>query len=112
MARPAGTPWSSDAAGVLVSVRLTPRSARDAIDGVEELADGRLVLKARVRAVPEAGKANAALMRLLAKTLHVPATSVSLAAGASARTKTVRIAAAPSVAETVIEALARMGAKR
>jgi len=46
---------------------LTPKSARDEIGGIEELADGRTVLKVRVRAVPQDGEANAALQRLIAK---------------------------------------------
>ena len=53
-------------------VRLTPKGGRDAIDGIETLADGRTVLKARVRAAPSEGEANAALIQLIAKTLGVP----------------------------------------
>ena len=46
-------------------VRLTPRASKDGIDGLKEIADGACV-QARVRAVPEDGKANAALLELLA----------------------------------------------
>ena len=52
-------------------VRLTPKGGRDAIDGIERLADGSVVLKARVRAAPSEGEANAALMRLIAKAVGV-----------------------------------------
>ncbi|MGL4442464.1 MAG: DUF167 family protein, partial [Alsobacter sp.] len=55
------------------------------------LSDGRRVLKARVRAVPEAGKANAALARLVAAACGVAATQVSLASGATARVKSLHI---------------------
>jgi hypothetical protein len=68
-------------------VRLTPKGGRDAIDGVEHLADGRSALKVRVRAAPSDGEANAALVRVIAKALRVPARQVSLVAGASARIK-------------------------
>ena len=71
-----------------LTVRLTPKSTRDALEGIERLADGRAVLKARVRAVPEAGAANAALMRLLAEVLSVPARAIKLESGATSRVKT------------------------
>ncbi len=69
-------------------MRVTPRGGRDAIDGVETLSDGKPVLKVRVKAVPEDGAANEAVRRLLAKALRLPASAVSLEAGATARLKT------------------------
>ena len=45
-------PWSAIAGGIALAVRLTPKGGRDAIDGIESLADGRSVLKARVAAPP------------------------------------------------------------
>jgi uncharacterized protein len=84
-------PWTTTADSVVVIVRLTPRGGRDAIDGVAQLADGRSVLKVRVRAAPSEGEANAALMKLIAKTLGVAVRDVSLVAGASARLKHLRI---------------------
>ena len=87
------------AGGVELFVRLTPKSARDAIEGVEAGADGRAFLKARVRAVPEKGKANQALEKLLASALGVPASSVSVVAGGTARVKTVRVAGDPELIE-------------
>jgi uncharacterized protein YggU (UPF0235/DUF167 family) len=38
----------------MLAVRLTPRGGRDAIDGIEQLSDGRRVLKVRVRAAAAA----------------------------------------------------------
>lgn len=78
--------------GVELHVRLTPKSAKDAIEGVETTADGRSHLAARVRAVPEKGAANAALEKLLAVALGMPKKSVSVVAGGTSRLKTVRIA--------------------
>ena len=72
-------------------VRLTPKSARDSLEGVETAADGRSHVKARVRAVPEDGKANKALVKLLAKELGMPASRIAIVAGETARLKTVRI---------------------
>lgn len=73
--------------GVTLHVRLTPKGGRDAIDGIERLADGRSVLKVRVRAAPSEGEANTALIRLIAKALHIPPRDVTLAGGATSRVK-------------------------
>ena len=70
------------------------RGGRDAIDGIEQLADGRRVLKVRVRAAASEGEANAALVRLVARRSASPPRDVSLVAGATARIKRLRIAGA------------------
>jgi uncharacterized protein len=67
-------------------VRLTPRAHRDAIDGVR---DGLLL--ARVRAPPVDGRANAALVKLVAKALGVPRSRVEVVRGHGAREKVVRV---------------------
>ena len=72
-------------------VRLTPKGGRDAVEGWETASDGSEHLKARVRAVPEDGKANTALIALLAKTLAVPKSAIRLASGATARLKRIEI---------------------
>ena len=92
MAVVADLPWTTTADGVIVDVRLTPRGGRDAIDGIERRADGRAVLKARVRAAAQDGEANAALCRLLAEAVGTAPRQVTLLAGASARLKRIRIA--------------------
>jgi uncharacterized protein len=84
-------PWAACADGLLVSVRLTPRGGRDLIEGIELLADGRCVLKARVRAAATEGEANEALMRLLARSAGVAPRAVRLVAGATARLKRLHI---------------------
>jgi uncharacterized protein (TIGR00251 family) len=58
---------------------------------VETDAEGKAYLKARVTAVPEKGKANKALIALLAKSLRVAKSSVSLASGEMSRKKILRI---------------------
>jgi uncharacterized protein len=75
-----------------LAVRLTPKSGRETIDGIELLADGRCLLKVRVRAAPSEGEANEALCRLIAKAVHVPPRDVAIAAGATARIKRLTIA--------------------
>ncbi|MBB5753107.1 DUF167 family protein [Prosthecomicrobium pneumaticum] len=86
-----GLPWRVDATGLTVAVRLTPKGGRDAVDGVQTLSDGRPVLAARVRAAPDKGAANAALLALLAETAGVARGAVSLVSGATARQKQVHI---------------------
>jgi uncharacterized protein YggU (UPF0235/DUF167 family) len=81
-------PWRIRPEGLEVRVRVTPRSGRDAIDGVEALSNGQPVLKVRVRVAPEDGAANEAVRRLLAKALKRPASAVSLEVGVTARLKT------------------------
>lgn len=92
MAYPTDDAWRIVPDGIEVAVRLTPRGGRDALDGVEALADGSRVLRARVRAAASEGEANAALLRLLADALAVSTRQVTLIAGAKARRKRLRIA--------------------
>ena len=82
-------PWTQRPDGLLVEVRLTPRAAMDRIDGIDLLSDGTPVLKARVRAVPEKGKANDAILKLLAKALGLPSSRARLQSGDTARRKSI-----------------------
>jgi uncharacterized protein YggU (UPF0235/DUF167 family) len=93
--------------GLDIFLRLTPRTSREAIGDVEEGADGRAHLAARVRAVPEKGAANAALEKLVAGFLAVPQSSVTVIAGSTARLKTVRVAGDGKVlAEALLKRIA------
>jgi uncharacterized protein len=76
---------------VLLRLRVTPNAGRDVIEGFEALADGTRVLRIRVSAVPDKGKANAAVIALLAKALGLPKSALTLVSGDTARLKTVRI---------------------
>jgi uncharacterized protein len=75
----------------VLTVRLTPKGGRDAIEGIDQMADGRSVVKARVRAAASEGEANAALVSLIARTLAVPPSRVTLIAGAAARIKRLNV---------------------
>ena len=95
--------------GVTLPVRLTPKSSRDEVVGVEDHA-GACVLKARVRAVPEAGRANEALETLIAKWLRLPPSSVTVAHGGKSRLKQVAVAGDGDAVAG--DALARLIAQR
>lgn len=101
--------WSVTPAGLRVAVRLTPKGGRDAIDGVVSLADGTAVLKARVRAAPENGEANAAILALLASTAGIPKSNAVLVTGHTARLKTIVLAGdGATLAATFTTALAAL----
>jgi len=102
-------PWTAANGGLFLDVRLTPKGGHDALDGIAPLADGRAVLKARVRAAPHEGAANAALTRLIAKAAGVPASRVSIVSGTTARIKRVRIAGEPRAIAAALETAAACG---
>lgn len=89
-------PFEAVADGVRVTVRLTPKASRNAVTGIQETVDGRRALKVSVTAVPEAGRANEALVKLLAKEWHLAKTSLTVIAGATDRNKTLHIAGDPA----------------
>ncbi|MET3912048.1 uncharacterized protein (TIGR00251 family) [Bradyrhizobium sp. S3.3.6] len=89
-------PWRISTTGVSIALRVTPRGGRDGVDGVEQLSDGRSVLKVRVRAIADGGEANRAVLVLLAKSLGVPKASVTLLSGTTSRLKQVAIAGDPA----------------
>jgi uncharacterized protein (TIGR00251 family) len=102
-------PWRIEANGLLVVIRLTPRGGCDAIDGIAQLADGRRVVKVRVRAAASEGEANAALMKLIARSLGVAVRDVSLIAGATARLKRVRVSGAGATLAATLEKICAIG---
>ena len=112
MAAPGGKPWVIRADGLNLHVRLTPKSSRDALEGVEILSDGNCVLKARVRAVPEDGKANVALIALAAKTLKIPASTIRLASGATSRHKVLALDGDTAELTAKLEAISKASAQK
>jgi uncharacterized protein len=84
-------PWRYSTQGVSVALRVTPRGGRDGIDGLERLANGRLVLKVRVRAIAEGGAANRAVTEFLAKALGVPKARVRILSGTTSRLKQIAV---------------------
>lgn len=91
----------------IIDVRVTPRSVRDAIEGLERRPDGRTVLKARLRAAPAEGAANEALRRLIARELGIAPRQVEIVAGAAARQKRLRIAGDTKAVDAMLERLTK-----
>jgi uncharacterized protein (TIGR00251 family) len=84
-------PWRYSTQGISVALRVTPRGGRDDIDGVETLANGRTVIKVRVRSIADGGEANRAVTELLAKALRVPKGKVRVLSGATSRLKQIAV---------------------
>ena len=97
--------WTAHKDHVRLAVRLTPNGGRDCIETLEQDADGHCFLKARVSAVPENGKANKALIALLAKGLKRPKSSISLIGGDTARKKILRLDGDPEDISNCLERL-------
>jgi uncharacterized protein (TIGR00251 family) len=89
-------PWRYSTQGISVALRVTPRGGRDDIDGVETLANGRSVVKVRVRAIADGGEANRAVMELLAKVLGVPKAKVRILSGTTSRLKQIAVDGDPA----------------
>ena len=77
-----------------LTVRVTPKGGRDAVDGWMADEAGRPVLKLRVSAAASEGAANAAVIALLAKALKLPKSAVRIASGEAARVKRLEISGA------------------
>lgn len=71
---------------IRVALKVVPGSTREGIAGW--LGDA---LKVRVRAPAEAGRANAAVVRVVAEALGLPAGAVRITSGASSPKKTLEI---------------------
>lgn len=71
--------------GASFELRVTPKASRN------EIREEAGALRAYVTTVPENGKANAAVQKLLAKALGVPKSRLTLIRGATARDKVFRL---------------------
>jgi uncharacterized protein (TIGR00251 family) len=89
-------PWRYSTQGISVALRVTPRGGRDDIDGVETLANGRTVVKVRVRAIADGGEANRAVTELIAKALGVPKARVRIVSGVTSRLKQIAVDGDPA----------------
>ena len=98
------TPFRTLPDGLSLAVRVTPKASRTRVTGLARDADGASLLTVAVTAPPEDGKANAALIKLLAKAWRLPKAAVTVTAGAASRRKTLRIAGDPGRLRLDLEA--------
>ena len=96
-------PSKTGSEGIRFAVRLTPRGGRDAVEGWQTDSAGREYLKARVRAPADAGKANVALVELLAKWLDVPRALIAIRRGEKARLKIITVQGDPKYLTARVE---------
>lgn len=87
---------------VIVAVRVTPRSPRQAVDGER---GGRLIV--RVNAPPADGAANASVRKLLAKAFGLPPSRVRIVRGETSRDKSVALEGLTE--QSVAASLAELG---
>ena len=100
------------AEGVRAALKVTPRAVSSGVRGIEVDGAGRGYLAVRVNAPPEAGKANAAVIRLLAGRWRLPQRDLEVISGASGRRKVLQIHGSPDVLIARLEAIEGDGAHR
>ena len=89
------SPFTVASDGIRVRVRVTPRASASRLVGLVAAADGSVALKVMVTSAAADGKANAALIALLARAWRVAKSDVSIVAGAADRRKTIHVAGTP-----------------
>lgn len=101
-------PVEATTSGARVRVRVTPKAAREGVGGVVETAGGDAAIKVAVTAAPEDGKANQAVIKLLAKAWGLPKSSLSVVVGPTSREKVLSVAGDPvETVRTLTEWIAR-----
>jgi uncharacterized protein (TIGR00251 family) len=95
-------PFRSTPAGLLLAVRVTPKSSRNAVTGVHIAADGKESLAVKVSAPPGKGKANRAAVEVLAKAFDLPKSAFSIISGETDRHKVVSVTGNPAALEAVV----------
>lgn len=97
-------PLRSHTTGAVLALRLTPNASHNQITGLSEDAAGNWRLNVRVTAVPQKGKANLALLKLLSKSLNIRRSDIQIVRGETERNKSVLISGDP---EQLMRDLAR-----
>ncbi|ALE04137.1 DUF167 domain-containing protein [Bartonella ancashensis] len=94
-----------DASGLLLFVRLVPKSSANGIVGIEDRNDGKQHLVVRVCSVPENGRANRELIKFLAKLWGIPPLFITLKNGATSRYKQVHFSGKLEKLEMILQHL-------
>lgn len=86
--------------GLFLDIKATPKAAREEVAGIR---NGALLVK--VTAAPEKGKANAAVIALLAKQAGVPKSAFELTSGDTDRNKSFRLVSHGEAVQTWLRGL-------
>ncbi len=100
------TPWHRTAEGLSLRLRAQPGARRNQIGGLVETAEGP-ALRAMVTEAAEKGRANKAIVALLAKVLGVPKSALTIRRGEGARLKVLHIRADAAVCAELEKRLAQ-----
>lgn len=91
--------------GLLLQVRVTPRSAKDVVLGIEAIADGKPHLKVRITANPDKGKANRAIVVFLAKYFRFAKSNIVVVSGSASKFKSIGFKGEKEKLEALVEKL-------
>ncbi len=94
--------FRTDADGLVIAARVSPKASRDSIIGVMPTLEGE-ALKIAVTAPPDKGRANAAVVAVLAKAFGVAKSSIAVIAGETDRRKTIRVSGDRAVLTTIAQ---------
>jgi len=93
----------------LLAVRVTPKASRNEMIGLYTAVDSAVSLSVKVTAAPDKGKANAAVINLLAKKLGVAKSTLTLVKGETDRNKTFQFTGPLEPLEALIASLSNTG---
>ena len=102
--------WGPMTGGVTLSVRVSPRGGRNAVEGLVADAEGKPQLGVRVAAAPVDGEANDAVEATLARWLGVKPREVEVTGGLTSRSKIVTIDGDPVALLRKLQALTAIAA--
>lgn len=88
--------------GLLLAVRVTPKSSRNEVTGLHTASDGTISLAVKVSAPPDKGKANKAVIEVLAEAFDLPKSAFSIVSGETDRHKVVSVTGNPAALEAVV----------
>lgn len=89
----------------LLFVRATPKASRNGVTGLYTAGDGNVSLSVKVTAAPDKGKANKAVIEVLAKAMKIPKTHLTLVRGDTDRNKIFQISGNTQPVEALIASL-------
>ena len=97
--------------GLLLAVRVTPKSSRNEVTGLHTGADEALSLAIKVTAPPDKGKANKAVIAVIANWAQLPKSVLSIAAGGTDRHKSILVTGNIAKLEALIASIMNTGKK-